>query len=97
MRYGEPNASRLAMADEVMREVRAELDRAFAKFPRLSSSSHEAYAVLLEEVDELWDDVRANDESGQRKEAVQVAAMAVRFIVDLFEAKGHRRLTEVTK
>lgn len=51
------------------------------------NSVHEGYAVLLEEVDELWEEVRkkpgARAKDLLRGEAVQVAAMAVRFIADL--------------
>lgn len=85
-RNGAVNAARLELADDVWAEVRAELDRAWTKFPRISSSAHEAYAVLQEEVEELWDEVKANNRQCQRAEAVQAAAMAVRFIVDLFFA-----------
>jgi hypothetical protein len=51
------------------------------------NSAHEGYAVLAEEVDELWDHVKV--QQGKRDvvemtyEAVQVAAMALRFIVDV--------------
>lgn len=46
-------------------------------------SRHEGFAVLKEEVDELWDAVKANDADGPtRFEAVQVGAMALRFLVD---------------
>ena len=51
------------------------------------TSAHEGYAVLLEEVDELWQHVKVK--RGQRlthamrAEAIQIAAMAVRFIIDL--------------
>jgi len=46
-------------------------------------SPHEGYAVLLEEVDELWDEVKADNVEKARQEAVQVAAMAVRFIMEV--------------
>ena len=50
-------------------------------------SAHEGYGVLLEELDELWDEVKKKDCNRDielmRKEAVQVGAMALRFIVDL--------------
>lgn len=59
------------------------------------NSAHEGFAVLKEEVDELWDEVRAKqgarDIEAMRKEAVQVAAMALRFIVDVCDAgRGQR-------
>lgn len=66
---------------------------AFKAWPRSSSSAHEAYGVLLEEVDELWDHVKTKqskrDLDAMRKEAIQVAAMAIRFVVDVIdEGKG---------
>jgi hypothetical protein len=48
------------------------------------ASLHEAYAVMLEEVDEVWDVTRQKrrDRSGPhlRKEFIQIAAMAVKAI-----------------
>ena len=46
-------------------------------------SGHEGYAVILEELDELWEHVRRDDTEGAGLEAVQVAAMALRFLVEL--------------
>ena len=65
-------------------EVCAEVERAQAKFPPFKSH-HEAYAVLLEEVEEFWDAIKANDYKNSRAEAVQVAAMALRYLAE-FEA-----------
>lgn len=50
-------------------------------------SAHEGYAVLKEEVDELWEVVKRNQSTinrkqQMRKEAIQVAAMAIRLIHD---------------
>lgn len=41
-------------------------------------SYHEGYVVLLEEVDELWDEVKAHEHDPNKiyKEAIQVIAMA---------------------
>ena len=53
------------------------------------SSPHEAYAVIMEEVCEFWDEVmkrKSNREpvpEAMRRELVQIAAMAVRALVDL--------------
>ena len=63
--------------------VSKEFDRASAKFQAFRSP-HEGYAVLKEEVDELWDAIKGNDlKSHMREEAMQIAAMAIHFIVDI--------------
>ncbi len=67
----------------IVDEVVAELERATALHGPMSSP-HEGYAVLQEEVNELWEEVKANirDDDTMRAEAIQVAAMAIRFILD---------------
>jgi len=73
--------------------VLAELDRATAKYPKFTTTHH-GYGILKEEVDELWEEIKA-DKNGyrctdaMRREAVKVAAMAIRFILDLGECDGH--------
>lgn len=66
-------------------DVVDELERAQSAFGPFHSA-HEGYAVLLEEVDELkvevWKSPRKRDVAAMRREAVQVAAMALRFIDD---------------
>ena len=58
---------------------------AVARYPKFHSA-HEGYAILLEEMDELWDEVRRSpsryNPAAVRAEAIQVAAMALRFITD---------------
>lgn len=71
-----------ARVDVVLALVRVELMRAMAKFAPFSST-HEGWAVIREEVDELWDEVKANSSARACEEAIQVAAMGVRFLVDL--------------
>ena len=39
--------------------------------------------LLGEEVDELWDEIRGNRIGRARAEAMQVAAMGIRFVADL--------------
>jgi hypothetical protein len=69
-----------------VREILDELMRAEAKFPAFHSA-HEGYAILLEEADELWEEIKKSPinrrPTEMRKEAVQVAAMALRFIRDV--------------
>lgn len=65
--------------------IEQELRSALTKFPGHFRNSHEGYAVLLEEVDELWDEIKDNKREGsierQCNEAVQVGAMAAKFIL----------------
>jgi hypothetical protein len=57
--------------------------RASKKFPKFTSS-HEGYAIILEELDELWEAIKSKDTNNlwTRGEASQVAAMALRYMVD---------------
>lgn len=77
-------ASRMQRADGVLAEVRAEVERAINKH-RPMGSAHEGWAILKEETDELWDEVKADRgyTSDAMKEAIQVAAMGIRYVVDL--------------
>lgn len=60
--------------------IAKELDRAYSKHGRDPWSRHEFYAILLEEVDELWEAIK-KDESPERVKAelTQVAAMCFRY------------------
>ena len=70
--------------ESVITEIDEELDRAKTIHTRNFYSTHEGYAVLAEEVDELWDEVKKNgNQERLRAEAIQVAAMAIRFIQEL--------------
>ena len=73
--------------NQVLRNVALEVLRAKKNFPENFVNQHEGYAVILEEFDELWDEIKKNqkhyDLDAQRKEATQAAAMLVRFIVEL--------------
>ena len=67
-------------------EIATEFDNASNAFPPFTSP-HEGYAILKEEVDELWDEVKKKpslrSNMALEKEAIQVAAMALRFLVDI--------------
>lgn len=71
------------------RDVIKEVTRAMVIHGPMKSA-HEGYAVMLEELDELWAHVKANTATSPeaRKEAVQIAAMAIRFIADVIEGDG---------
>ncbi len=51
------------------------------------NSPHEGYAVILEELDEMWEAIKKKDISHSRKEAIQVAATAVRYLYDFTDSK----------
>ena len=72
--------------EQAVELVRNELALARQKFGPFHSA-HEGYAILLEEVDELWAEVKRRPEDvdvvRMAREAVQVAAMAVRFLMDI--------------
>lgn len=72
--------------DYILLEVRRELLTAMKQNAPLNSS-HEAYAVIREELDEFWDEVKKKrserDPELMKKELIQVAAMAIRAIHDV--------------
>ncbi len=75
---------RMANIDIVLAAIRVELSRAVKKHGPMASP-HEGYAVIKEELDELWDEVK-RDRGRQKSafdEAIQVAAMGVRYVADL--------------
>ncbi|MFI5157061.1 MAG: hypothetical protein ACHQEM_12795 [Chitinophagales bacterium] len=79
----------MQIPEKVIADIRQEFERATAEHGKFNSA-HEGYAVLLEEIDELWKEVKKRqdkrDNLKMRNEAIQVATMAIRFIVDvLFE------------
>lgn len=77
-----------------VRDAWDEAERAADMWPAFNSA-HEGYAVLTEEVDELkdhvWTNQKKRDLAAMRKEAIQVAAMAIRFATDVCDEEGGRR------
>lgn len=76
----------VAAIDAVLALVRDELVSATEKFGPFASA-HEGFAIIREEVDELWDEIKADKVPGargrMRREALQVAAMGARFLLDV--------------
>src|SRR5271168_4619720 len=74
--------------------IKAEVSKVMLNFPPFNSA-HEGFAVLKEEVDELWDQVKIKqknrDLDKMKSEAIQVAAMALRFIVDVCDERAGRK------
>jgi hypothetical protein len=71
--------------NEIFEKIKTELLFAMEKYPEFNSL-HEAYAIIFEEVDELWEIVKTKQ--GKRiqkdcnKELIQIASMAIRAIID---------------
>lgn len=89
------------LINDILHEVDCEVTSAMAKHEGMKSR-HEAYAVLLEEVDEFWDEVKKNPKKmdvdtatewhlNMRQELIQIAAMAVQAIHDLGLDTPHDR------
>ncbi len=72
----------------VVAEVIVELRQAMLNHKPINSL-HEGYGVILEELDEFWEEVRKQEKDRQsyrqRKEMIQVAAMAIRIILDVIK------------
>lgn len=93
-----PPIQSIALLNPVLHEVGVELGKARATHAPMNGH-HEGYAVMLEEMDELWEvckmnthkfgdtsdktELRKAKKAAMRKEALQIAAMAVRFIEDI--------------
>ena len=71
-------------AEAAMSAIIAEYQRATELHGEMASA-HEGFAVIKEEVDELWDEIKRKHRKPEamRKEAIQVGAMALRFLVDV--------------
>jgi hypothetical protein len=72
---------------DIIDSVIAELASAETKFPPFNTP-HEGYAIILEEMDEVWECIKANHGHEIREEMIQVAAMAIRFIKDCCPEKA---------
>ncbi len=78
--------------EQALRDIYEEFETAYSQYKHFQSP-HEGWAVLREEVDELWDAIKENGTVDEmRAEAIQIAAVALRFILDIkplpLEEKG---------
>lgn len=80
--------------ENALKEVEAEVLYATAVWPPMNSA-HEAFAVMQEEVDELWEHVKTKQSKrnllAMRREAIQVAAMAIRFAAEVCSEERGRK------
>lgn len=75
----------------ILMEVMEEYRNASLKFKPFNSA-HEGYAVIKEEVDELWEEVKKKKsdrkDTAMRAEALQIAAMGLRFVLDVCDKEA---------
>lgn len=76
-----------------------ELEKANRIYGTSFASPHEGYAVILEELDELFEEIRQKhpDPVRMREEAIQVGAMAIKFIISLEKGFGPKKNSESSK
>lgn len=83
--------------ERIGQAVVEELRTAMQAYPAMNSP-HEGCAVIREEFEELWDEVKEkqsdHDLDAMRIEAVQVAAMAMRFVHDICDGGKSRAAVE---
>lgn len=82
----DPDLAVGTVLEHVLSKVGSEVIRAQAKHAPINTV-HEGYAVMLEELDEYWDACREQVPNIRQAhhEAIHVAAMAVRTILDTRE------------
>ena len=80
----------LSSLNEIMSEVQEEMAMADARYGAFTST-HEGLGVLIEEVDELREAIRGNALFTVQREAVQVAAVAIRIATSLNRADTQAR------
>ena len=77
--------------ERFVKDLIAEYAKARSKYQPFHSA-HEGYAVLLEEVDELWELVRLRSnlrsQEAMWRESVQIAAMAMAFATEVATTRG---------
>ncbi len=69
---------------DAINKMLSEADKGRKKYG-IFNSYHEGYAVILEEMDELWDEVKKKAPNADeiQEEAIHAAAMLLRFLREL--------------
>lgn len=78
--YGEDQDEQIESA---FAQVRHELELMARGDPIRIGSDHEGYALILERLDDAWSDIKFGEYERAQNEIVRVAAMAVRYLIDV--------------
>ena len=77
-----------SLIDSTLSLVKNEILKARKQHPKDYNSCHEGYAIISEELDELWDEIKIKESREEyskfkiRNEAIQVACTTIRFIIE---------------
>lgn len=76
---------------KIYTQIQQEINNSRSRHGKFTGS-HEGYAVLLEEVDELWSEIKKRNRNFtlMKEECIQIAAMAVKFIEDICDEENTR-------
>ena len=75
---------------EALKAINDTLDKANIIYPETFNSLHEGFAILKEEVDELWEAIIKKKDNWQiREEAAQTAAIAIKLLISIGTAKKY--------
>ena len=73
-------------ASKTLEAIKAEYEWAIAHH-KTFNSAHEGYAIIKEEFDELWEEIRKKDavrsKAAMAEEAIHTSAMLLRFLVEI--------------
>lgn len=71
------------MTNQLIEILESEMRFGFGKYGPYHTS-HEHYAVLLEEVEEWWDEIKGNTDNRPEAhyELIQIAAVALRYVLE---------------
>lgn len=76
-----PGIPNLEKRNVALAKVHAEVSRSYELYGCPLWGRHEAYAIIKEELDEIWDAIRADAPfKDLEKELIQTAAMCIRYL-----------------
>ncbi|MEK6860519.1 MAG: hypothetical protein AABY07_00980 [Nanoarchaeota archaeon] len=76
-------------------EISTTVIKEAAKYPKWTSVHH-GYAIILEELDEAWEEIKKNNIEEAVKEMKQVAAMAQTFVL-FFQKQDDKEVIKENK
>ena len=76
--------STLMVDEKLLDEISKEIESAREKYGKIANM-HEAYSIILEELDEFWDSIKGKEDMQKtRKELIQVVSACFMALEDVF-------------